>query len=910
TATELSKATSMKLRLEAVDKTKKILGVSSTKIFGVKPKSCNPQDFTIKKGTAPSPPLEEIKLATSGVSLQITAAWPPGPVLLCDLMGDRKKELIIAYPTAPRTGKGTDVSGQVYVLDGTELAKALKTRPYQISLDNKLLKILGRSGDQLGEAMLCTDLDGDGKDDLVLGAPGTAHGDGRVNVIFGGGKALSSTSHTLDFASNTASVDVMTIASQAGSGEALGTSLTTLAGWGKARALAIGAPNADERAGAAYVLVAEEKATWRKEAALTLSRYSLLKSPLDSFHPGSSDYVVASNDNLIAIGTPFEGEKKQGAVYVFRRSGKVWSSTKTNLNDSSTSPLTLNGYAYFGASVAVLGSDTVVVGIPGMRRVATYRFTSGHWELLGEISSSSSTTAFGSAVAVTNGSPATKQFLAVGDPERDIDPTKNYNEGMVFVYERPSSESRWGSSPTVFKGEAQEQLGSAIAITGVDPSYNASVEWFLYAGVPNAEVDNAAKAGAVRIFSSESSGEDSFIKAKTPEANAHFGRSIAIADQHILVAAPGSSVVLSGQPISGAGVVHVFDANQGGWLSPRELGHPLEAPRPLAQGEFGETLAATATWLVVGAPARKVKEGGTAYLLHKEIDGSWTRVSEFSPRETTDRTGFGVGVGVGLDSSNQPIIVVGGNGMAALFGANPMPMPMPMPILRISGAEPGSRLGTRLAAGPLDGDGKDDLVISAPGFSDKNKTVVGAAMIFPSSSPLRGKLDRGVRIVNRKDLTVLQGPQDIGKFASALAVLPMANTADPGHLLVSAPSAKTSSSAGSVYVFEELDLTPNKVWGLNELSPARFEGVAAKDNFGQELLVSQPTGNTDMLVAAPGCSGRRGCVYLLRGPDIYAKSKVFPVEKNPDLQLIVKGSKEGGQLGLSMARGELDGKGT
>ncbi|MCK5798453.1 MAG: hypothetical protein KAI47_14780, partial [Deltaproteobacteria bacterium] len=50
TATELSKATSMKLRLEAVDKTKKILGVSSTKIFGVKPKSCNPQDFTIKKG--------------------------------------------------------------------------------------------------------------------------------------------------------------------------------------------------------------------------------------------------------------------------------------------------------------------------------------------------------------------------------------------------------------------------------------------------------------------------------------------------------------------------------------------------------------------------------------------------------------------------------------------------------------------------------------------------------------------------------------------------------------------------------------------------------------------------------------------------------------------------------------------
>ena len=127
--------------------------------------------------------------------------------------------------------------GAVYVFPGPFVG-AGETRS---ASTNALLKVVGLPGDQLGAAVVATDVDGDGFRDLVMSAPGS----GNVYIVFGG-RGLNG---TVDLSSRPGSVVATTIGVPA--------TLTLAAGDFDAdgfKDLAIGVPDANGGAGAVLFL--------------------------------------------------------------------------------------------------------------------------------------------------------------------------------------------------------------------------------------------------------------------------------------------------------------------------------------------------------------------------------------------------------------------------------------------------------------------------------------------------------------------------------------------------------------------------------------------------------------------------------------------------------------------------------
>jgi hypothetical protein len=111
--------------------------------------------------------------------------------------------------------------------------------------------------------------------------------------------------------------------------------------------LAVGLPNEDVRsmqqAGAVHVFV-RHGAVWTRQARLTAPDGGMQ----DFF--GTS---IALTGDTLAAGAPLArgtGDRRPGAVYVFRRAGTAWT------QEARISPLALSSDAYFGGSVSLSGS--------------------------------------------------------------------------------------------------------------------------------------------------------------------------------------------------------------------------------------------------------------------------------------------------------------------------------------------------------------------------------------------------------------------------------------------------------------------------------------------------------------------------------------------------------------------------
>ena len=94
----------------------------------------------------------------------------------CDLNGDGIVDLVIGAPPA-----GATFGGAVYVIYGSASGA-----PPPFSVNDADVAILGESdGDSVGSSLACADVNGDGIDDLVIGAPGVTPA-GYAYVVYGG----------------------------------------------------------------------------------------------------------------------------------------------------------------------------------------------------------------------------------------------------------------------------------------------------------------------------------------------------------------------------------------------------------------------------------------------------------------------------------------------------------------------------------------------------------------------------------------------------------------------------------------------------------------------------------------------------------------------------------------------------
>jgi hypothetical protein len=148
-----------------------------------------------------------VDLATTAVDGMVTgpsSTAPPATVAICDVLGSNSGGAVVIGVPGVKSPT-TEGAGAVYVVFNGASTIDLGMPPA-----NNEFHVYGvNSGDQLGASIGCFDFNGDGADDLVIGAPGAGGlnnepGAGRVYVINGRSGLANA---TIDLSKNQADVE-------------------------------------------------------------------------------------------------------------------------------------------------------------------------------------------------------------------------------------------------------------------------------------------------------------------------------------------------------------------------------------------------------------------------------------------------------------------------------------------------------------------------------------------------------------------------------------------------------------------------------------------------------------------------------------------------------------------------------
>jgi len=389
-----------------------------------------------------------------------------------------------------------------------------------------------------------------------------------------------------------------------------------------------GSNNSALRAGAAYVFV-RSGSGWTQQAYLKASNTDVEDIFGESVAIyGDTVVVGASGEKSAATGV--DGSQTDnsffgaGAAYVFVRSGNSWSQ-QAYLKASNTG--VRDG---FGASVAISG-DTVVVGASEEDSAATgvdgieddntvanagaaYVFVrkGGSWAQQAYLKASNTGAFdhFGSAVAISG------ETVVVGAIfERSAVTGVNGNQadnsvlgaGAAYVFVRDGETWEQQAYLKASHTGDNDQFGSAVAISDDTLVVAAKREESAATGINGAADDNSAfDAGAVYVFVRIGGGweQEAYLKASNTEAEDHFGSSVAISGDSIVVSAASESSAATGvngsqgeNSASKAGAAYVFVWNGNGWIQQAYL----KASNPEAFDYFGYSVAVSGDTVVVGA---------------------------------------------------------------------------------------------------------------------------------------------------------------------------------------------------------------------------------------------------------------------------------------------------------------------
>ena len=310
----------------------------------------------------------------------------------------------------------------------------------------------------------------------------------------------------------------------------------------------------------------------------------------------------------------------------------------------------------------------MVVGAPGESTVVptvldagnAYVFDATDGSLITTLTSPNPQTggSFGLSVAVSG------TTVVVGAPFESAGNPAVPAAGNAYIFDAADSASITTlTSPTP---ETAEQFGLSVAVSGTT----------VVVGAPNVAVgDETALAGApfeftlapvqpyagsAYLFDATDGSLITTLASPNPQNEGGFGWSVAVSGTTVVVGAPFES---AGNPaVSYAGNAYVFDVTTG-FQSPTTL----TSPYAQANGDFGWSVAAGGTSVVVGAPFETVgslTQAGHAY----SFDASTGFLTTTLTSQNAQQSGhFGYSVAV---SESDPIVVVGaplenGGGSAA-----------------------------------------------------------------------------------------------------------------------------------------------------------------------------------------------------------------------------------------------------
>ena len=254
-------------------------------------------------------------------------------------------------------------------------------------------------------------------------------------------------------------------------------------------------------------------------------------------------YSVAISGDTVVVGAPYKttnGNLLQGSAYVFVKPPGGWSGFLTETAKLTASDGTANDN--FGYSVAISG-DTVVVGAlsddigQNMNQGSAYVFVKPGGGWAGILTENAKLTAsdgadrdyFGYSVAI-NG-----DTVVVGAPWDDIG--ANTGQGSAYVFVKPGG--GWAGILTenakliAADGTARDNFGKSVAISGDT----------VVVGAPEDNIGEKVVQGSAYVFVKPPGGwmnmtETAKLTASDAEAYDHFGNSVAMSGDTVVVAAP------------------------------------------------------------------------------------------------------------------------------------------------------------------------------------------------------------------------------------------------------------------------------------------------------------------------------------------------------------------------------------
>jgi lysophospholipase L1-like esterase len=228
-------------------------------------------------------------------------------------------------------------------------------------------------------------------------------------------------------------------------------------------------------------------------------------------------------------------------------------------------------------------------------------------------------------------------------------------------------------------------------------------------------------------------------------------------------------------------------------------------------------------------------------------------------------------------------------------------------------SETGDRFGASLAAGDLDGDGYDDVVVGVPGEGLNGRSEVGAVVIVPGSAS--GPAPSRARVLHQNAPEVPGSNESGDRWGDALAVGDL-NGDGYDDVAVGAPGEGIGSSraAGAVTVLWGSSAGPRGATTVHQ-GTAGVPGVnESGDRFGAALAAGDLDGDgiDDLAVGAPGESfgGRAevGSVTVFAGSTHGLRGDAATLWHQGTSG--VPGANEAGDAwGSSLAIGDLNGDG-
>ena len=384
-------------------------------------------------------------------------------------------------------------------------------------------------------------------------------------------------------------------------------------------------------AGAAYVFV-RAGGIWTQQAYLKAS------------NTGSDDYfgsAVAISGNTVVVGagtessdaTGINGDQSNnnasssGAVYVFVRNGVTWSQqayVKASNTDAGDRFGISIGISDDTLVVGALRDDSNATGVNGndsdnsvLESGAAYVFvrSGSTWSQQAYLKASNTGAGdfFGYAVAVSGDTIVAGAWQedspsnGVNGDQSDGD-EEHYAEdsGAVYVFVR--NESTWSQQAYLKASNTDfaDNFGYSVAISGDAVVVGALQESSSATGVDGDQIDNSSfNSGAAYVFvrNVNTWSQQAYLKASNTQSDDHFGQTVAISGNAIVVGALDEDSSATGvegnqgdNSAADAGAAYLFIKHGTVW-SQRSY---LKASNAEARDHFGQVVALCRGTLVVG----------------------------------------------------------------------------------------------------------------------------------------------------------------------------------------------------------------------------------------------------------------------------------------------------------------------